>query len=383
MVKKESKLANYLYICLAVALILSVVNVGLLQSRFSKVREAQSIAKELMKPADIEIVKIVASCKNCFDIDQAITKIKGQNVNVVKEESLNFDSDKAKELINKFNIAKLPTVIISGEINKTEGLSRFFSGIGKLEKDNVIYTSIPAPYFEVKTEKVVGLVKVINVIDSSCGDCTKLDIAEGLKQNGVVINEEKNVEFGSKEGQELIKKYGIQQIPAVLISEDVDNYNEVKQALEQMKVEKKDGFYAVFSVVPPYISLKENKLVGVVTLVLLKDKSCDECYDVNVNKAILQRFGIKPKEENTYEVDISSKEGQGYIKNYAIKKVPVIILSPDAKYYTGLVSVWSRVGSVEKDGWFVMRKPEGLGTYKDLEKNEVVKVGAENGNNNS
>ncbi len=379
----EKKLINYLYIFLAIALVLSVVNIGILQSRFYKVREAQAVIKELMKPANIEVIKILTDCNDCFDIEKAFSRIKGQNVNVIKEESLQSDSEEAKELIDKFNIQKLPTLIISGEINKTEGLNRFFTSVGKLGKDKLIYTALTAPYYDVLAAKVVGRVKVINIVDSLCADCTKLEMTDALKQSGVIVSEEKNIEFSSKEGQELIRKHGIKQIPAVLVSDDVDNYGEVKNALEQTNVEKKDGFYAVQSVVPPYISLTQNRLVGVITLVLLKDKSCGECYDVGVNKAILQRFGVVPKLENIYEVDVSSKEGQGYIKIYNINKIPIILISPDAKYYQSLANVWNNVGSIEKDGWFVMRKPEGLGIYKDLDKNEVVNPGAENGNDNS
>jgi len=34
--------------------------------------------------------------------------------------------------------------------------------------------------------------------------------------------------------------------------------------------------------------------------------------------------------------------------------------------------VWKQVGTVEGSGWYVFRKPEVFGAYKDLEKKLVV-----------
>lgn len=373
MAKNERSIVSYFYILLAIALILSFINVLIIQSRFGKLKEAQEIIKEQMKPANIELIKILADCDDCFDVENAVKKIKSQNVNIANERTLEFDSPEAERLIDELVITKLPTVVVSGELNRTDKLANFFKSIGNIVDDKVVYTAINAPFYDVVNEKVIGLVKVIDVVDSLCNDCTELNIVDTLKQNSVVISENKKVEFSSKEGQEYVKKFEIQQIPAALISEDVDNYPAVKQAFEETEIEKKNGFYAIHSIVPPYISLKENKVVGIVTLIMLKDEGCDECYDVNVNKIILQRFGINVKPENIYEIDISSKEGKEYIKTYNVNKAPIIILSPDAKYYSGLANAWNNVGSVEKDGWFVMRNPELLGAYKDLEENKVVK----------
>lgn len=378
MAEDERSIVSYLYILLAIALILSFINVLVLQSRFGKLKDAQEIIKEQMKPANIEIIKILTDCKDCFDVEDAVKRIKSQNINVAKEETLEFGSSKAERLIDELVITKLPTVVVSGEINRTDKLANFFKSIGNIMDNKFVYTAISAPYYDVATKKVIGLVKVIDVVDSLCKDCVELDLADSLKQNDVVISENRKVEFSSREGQELIKKFSIQQIPAVLISEDIDNYPVVKQALEEMGLENRNGFYTIHSIVPPYISLKENKLVGIVTLVMLNDKSCDECYDVNVNKVILQRFGINVNSENIYEIDIASKEGKDYVKTYDVKKVPIIIISPDAKYYNGLANAWNNVGSIEKDGWFVMRNPELLGAYKDLEKNIIVNPEVQN-----
>jgi len=60
------------------------------------------------------------------------------------------------------------------------------------------------------------------------------------------------------------------------------------------------------------------------------------------------------------------------VSKYNIQKVPVILLSPEAKEYDSFINAWKPVGSVESDGWFVMRKPEALGTVKDIVNNKII-----------
>ena len=61
------------------------------------------------------------------------------------------------------------------------------------------------------------------------------------------------------------------------------------------------------------------------------------------------------------------------IKQYALTKIPTIVLSGDIALYEKLTSVWSQVGTVETNGSYVFRSTEVLGVpYYDLEKEEVV-----------
>ena len=205
-----------------------------------------------------------------------------------------------------------------------------------------------------------------------CKECTSLNqVTDALKQSGVAITEEKNYEYYSNEGIGLINKFGIGRVPAILISKEIDSYDNIKEQVQQA-AEEKQGFYVLDATSAPYRNISEGRVVGLVKIILLKDKSCKECYDVDINKQILPRFGVFVKEE-TY-ADISSAEGRELIAKYNIEKVPALLLSPEASEYPIFVQVWQSVGSAEEDGWYVMRKPEGLGTYKDLTTNEIIKV---------
>jgi len=50
------------------------------------------------------------------------------------------------------------------------------------------------------------------------------------------------VEYNSAEGSSLINSFGIKHAPALLISKDIDYYENIKQSLDQLGLEEKNGF---------------------------------------------------------------------------------------------------------------------------------------------
>ncbi len=370
--KKEFVLDKILPVLLILAVFFLFTNIILLQSRSAKWNEAQEIVKEKLRPAELQVVKLtIDSCSLCIDVDDAIIRLASLNVNITKERSISSTSSEGKEFIAKYEIKKLPSFIVNGEINKSEQLTNYFSSNGEIKQNSFIYTLGKAPYYDVSKQETAGIVSVFTVIDLHCPGCTDLsEVLRALKEQGVYLQENKEIDYQSAEGRKLVEKYGINAIPALLISKDIDAYPEMQKQLLEAGASEKDEFYALHAIVPPYRDVATDSIIGLVDLVMLSDKSCSECYDVIVNKQILQRFGLAFKSENSY--DINSQQGKELKEKYTIENVPIFILSPDASLYSALVQVWKSVGSVEKDGWFVMRNPGLIGTYKDLENNVVV-----------
>ncbi len=370
---------NLIIVLFSLFIIFSLINTTLLSNLTGLITERISEAKEKSRPSEIEVTAITLSkCKECYDINTALEDLKKQNVNITKEETFNYESDKGKQLVELYRVERLPILIIQGvtkgEMNKTEQLQRYWDYVGEQRGYNyetVLYTNIVPPYYDMFEGRVIGRVSITNLVDSSCDECVSLSgFVNAFKQSGVKIVEEKTVEYNSGEGKQLINKFGVREIPALIISKDILDYDSVKQVWSQFNTTEKEGFYALHSTFPPYIDVSTDKVVGLVNLIMLDDKSCDVCYDVLVNKRVLARFGIAIDKEFSY--DINSDEGKGLIKKYKITKVPVIILSPEAEVYTSFDQVWTQVGTVENDGWYVMRNPEVLGTYKDLRTNQIV-----------
>src|SRR3989338_6830964 len=373
--KTERNSLNKIFIiAMVLVIVLLILNNFMLNERRIKVAEAKEIFKEQSRPAELQLIKITRSnCEDCFDIEKAIIELKNQNINITSEETFSINSQQGKEIISKYDIKKLPTMIISGEVNKSEQLVNYFNQKGEISENNFVFTALNPPYLDLSSNQIKGQVQIKNIIDSSCNKCVSLSsVSSLLKEQGVFIKNEKSVEYNSDEGRDLINKFEIKEVPAVLISDDIDYYSQVKTALTQSGAVKKSGFYVIHSTVPPYRYLSQNRIIGMIEVIYLTKNDCTECYSVSVNKNILLRFGIVINNEKTY--DINSPEGKQFIQKYNIKKVPIIILSPDANYYLSLKQAWRSVGSTESDGWFVMRNPEAIGTYWDIELNKIVEA---------
>ncbi len=379
--KKQKKVTSNRFdtlinIAFVIILILVITNLYLIRLRSEKIKEAQEILKEKQRPADLQVMKILAeNCKDCYDINLALEELKKQNVNIVKEDEfigipeIEFISVSAVKLLDELD--KLPALIITGEVNKSEQLIKFFETNGIIGENIAIFTNIKPPYLDLKNNKVVGRVSIINLVDSSCEKCTSLlNIPISLIELGVSIVSEKTYEYDSDLGQGLIVLNEVKRIPAILISEDIDYYVGIKEQLLNVGATKNNGYYALHAQSPPYRNLTDKNIVGLVDLIFLKDESCTNCYDINVNKAALERFGIVVSTENSY--DINSVEGKELIEKYKITKAPIIMLSPEVSIYDTFSKAWEQVGSVEGDGWHIMRSPDIIGTYKDLATNQVV-----------
>ena len=366
---------NLLIALFALFVVFSLINTVFISNLSGGITEKLSLAKEQSRPAEIKVTAITLSkCKECYDVKTALEDLKKQNVNITKEESFDYESDKGKQLVELYGIERLPTLIIRGETNKTDQLQRYWDHVGEQRGTNyetVLYTNIVPPYYEMFEERIVGRVSITSLVDSSCGKCVSLaGIVSAFKQAGAKIVEEKTVEYKSEEGRQLVSKFGVREIPALIISKDILDYDSIKQIWNQLNTTEKEGFFALHSAIPPYIDVSTDKVVGLVNLIMLNDKTCNICYDVLVNKQIIARFGIATDKEFSY--DVYSDEGKDLINKYKITKVPIIILSPETKVYTDFDQVWPQVGTIETDGWYVMRVPSVLGTYKDLTTDKII-----------
>lgn len=359
-----------LYIFIALAIAFSLVNISLITARSEKVKESLLLAEKENQPARLELIKIAASsCKDCFDIDPVIEELKKSNVNATSEKTVEFSSSEARELVSRYNIVKLPTIVVLGEVN-TSAAASLWDQNWQVETENgtkmsAVYAAVNPPYIDA-SGNVRGLVNLTHIVDQSCANCTNLtQLIDFLKQNYVRFSSEKTVDYASLEAKDLASRFGIQKVPAIVVSKDVLEYPAVTQVWGQLNASESQGFYAVPAIAPPYRDLKTNRTEGLVTVIYLRDDTCTSCYNVKLNKLILERtFGLVIVNET--ETDISSGSGKDLLKKYNITKVPVILVSPDASVYAGFSVVWPQVGNVASDGWHVMRNPEVLGTYKDL-----------------
>ncbi|MDO8661369.1 MAG: hypothetical protein Q7K43_05760, partial [Candidatus Woesearchaeota archaeon] len=356
----------YAAVALVIILLVNSFQIGTITGDINEKIEKN---EEASKPALLQLTVVTdSSCKECSSINEVVAKIKSGKVNITKEDTLDFKSEKVKEFISKYKIEKIPTVIVTGDIDK-------YNNPDLLKKDGfMIFAAPKPPYINTESGNVIGAVKLTLISDKDCPQCTDLNtFSAQFKQLGIAITKEDKFDVTDSKGNNLVQKYNIEKVPTLIFSSDAAAYDEFAQGFPQVGTIEKDGTFVMRTIPPPYMNVPQNKIYGLVDLTYLTDNSCTECYNVTLHNQILanpQGFNLKLQSEKY--VDISSAEGKEIVKKYNITSVPTVLMSKDAGEYQLLVQTWPRVGSVESDGSFVFRDLTVMrGKYKDLVTNKL------------
>lgn len=366
-IKKNTKLKGFVIVIFAVVAILLLFSGLYTVFQLNKVKTAEPPAPL----PEIDIYKILpVNCDDCFNIEVAEKFVKDSGkAKVLSSKALKSSEDDAKEFIKKYNLSRLPAMVITGEASRLT-IEPFVQ-----RGDALVFDQTPPPYFDVASAKVKGKVSVTIVSDKSCEKCTDMQkIAGQLKQAGVAATT-KLVDSSSKDGKDLIQKYKIKKLPVMLLSKDALEYQIISGVWDNVGTKESDGTLVLRQVSPPYEDVDSGKIKGLVSLTFVTDKSCAKCYNVSLHKALLQsNFGMAFADENY--VDVSSRDGAKLLAKYKISAVPTAIISPEAKEYPNFKQAWKNVGETAGDGSFVFKKLELLQgmTYKDLKNKTTVTV---------
>ena len=346
--KKTNQLVNVILISLIIITLIGVVQSVQLKNI---VEQKLSELKEFNRPAEIKIIRIEdAVCNDCYDFSGELEQVKQQNIMV--EQELILTIDQAQELIEKYDIEIVPTFIITGEIDKLNK-----NNLGQ-EQDVLILRDVGYPNYNIQENKVQGKVGLIVISKEDCSECSGFEeLITNLKSSGLSVSVERRLNYQDTEAKGLIEDYNITILPHMLLSSDFRFYD-LADRWNTIGLVYDDGTYGLNAPMTPYYNLTSNKLVGLVSVIYLVDESCDTCYDVNAHNKILRQLGIYISENKT--LDVSDSKGEALISKYNITKVPTIILIGDLEVYSQFRNAWKDVGTVEKDGSYVFRKPELL-----------------------
>lgn len=345
--------------------IFSAFNLG------SGLKKAMEANNEKLRHAKIQLTVIKNSkCADCFDASAVVKYITSGKLNVTAQKTLEFDSSGGRALLGKYKISKVPAIIVTGELDKSGLQGQDFDK----NQDALVMSKITPPYTNAANGNIEGRVVLFSLKDGSCVKCNDMELLiSQIKASGISVSVQKNITSGSDEGKALIAKYKLDFAPALILSKDAAVYDIIQKVWPHIGSKETDGSYVLRTVYPPFVNLTTSKLRGLVVATYLTDKSCSECYDVNIHKQIIaspQTFAIRLDNEETF--DASDAKGRELIDKYNITQIPAVILSDEVQAYPSSVGL-KQFFSVEKDGSYVFRKPSVLGVYKDLTTNKVVK----------
>ncbi len=183
------------------------------------------------------------SCTDCADLNILLQGL--EESGVVLSEKKELSTNDATELFSKYNITKLPALILSEDFSAYE-LSSAWDRLGHVAEDGSYVLDLPSPpYYDIKTKTVHGLVKFTGITDSSCTECynvTQIHVSI-LQRMGLFLKDRKVVDSSSAEGKQLIEKYGIKSLPTMILSKEASDYAGFVRAWNDVGTIESDGSF--------------------------------------------------------------------------------------------------------------------------------------------
>lgn len=186
-----------------------------------------------------------SSCIRCIDMTSLTVSLRDVGVVIASEETLEYNSSEAQVLVAKFDIQKIPSIIISKDVTEYSAVNQIWGQLNAVEKDGFyVLHAVQPPYRDLATGEIVGLVRLVNLIDSSCSDCYDVSLHEQILINfGLVPVNKTTYDINSTDGKALLEKYNITSVPTVLLSPEADAYVGLTQVWPQVGSIESDGWY--------------------------------------------------------------------------------------------------------------------------------------------
>lgn len=228
-----------------------------------------NINTEVSKDAPKLRITVVTSsnCEGkCFDINLFLNALKQNGIQETGSETINIEDNQGKDLVEKYKIDKVPTVLISGELDKNPQLAQAWTTLGEIIDNVFVFRKLIPPYIEVATGNLRGTFSLTYLTDQSCSNCYDVKLHDTALGNlGLVTKDTKTVDVSSDDGKTLIKKYAITEAPTILITGDLAEYTGLQQIWPQVGKISDDGTYIFTKMdeMGSYMNLKTGKLVEV------------------------------------------------------------------------------------------------------------------------
>ena len=225
--------------------------------------------QEAAKDAPKLIITIVTSknCEGkCFDINLFLNALRQNGIKEVGTETLNIEDSQGQTMVEKYKIEKVPTVLISGELDKNPQLVQAWTALGEIIDNVFVFRKLVPPYLEVDSGNLRGEFSLVYLTDLSCTKCYDVNLHKTALGNlGLTTLNSQTVDISSNEGKDLLKKYSISEVPTVLLNGDLSEYIGLQQIWSQVGKITDDGTYIFTKMdeMGSYMNLKTGQLVEV------------------------------------------------------------------------------------------------------------------------
>ena len=324
----------------------------------------------------IELIELTKKdCKQCLSFEAFKQQLSDLNREFTLKE-IDFESEEGMDLIEEYVIEFVPTIILK---NAPADLFGNWEDAGSVEEDGalVFRAEIPA-YWSLEEQRLIGLVDVTEIIDSSCAGCFDPLLSQELQLllANIKVGEARGVEAGSAEGKALLKKHHLGFAPAVVFSSEIRDYNFFDQFAPLGSVEN-DGSFVVRSKYPPYKDLDSNTVKGLLAVTVIEATQCWACKDSKDLLGFLSTsLGLRFSDVSV--IDVNTPDALSLSEQYSVQFAPAALIAGDLLLYPGMEETWPQIGRVFTDGVYAFDNPLllGEGYYYDLNTAEIITVSA-------
>jgi hypothetical protein len=321
-------------------------------------------ANSTNRTAVIDITLINApDCPACRPLGYVVPLLVNvtQELNITIGYVANLSASEGASLISKYDITKLPALVVTGNITSAfaEGWT---SSLGTQESDGaLVMRNLYPPYYE--NGSTVGVVTGIAIAAPDCPECMNAsNYFQSLEDPSVDMDfaNASILQEGDNAAQTLISEYNITKLPVLLLSEDVEAYPVFNQSIQPFG-EITNGWFILRNVTPPYFDVETGQVRGLVDSVLVVNSSCTNCLNATgFSQYMAQEGYVTIVNTTTYEAN--STAGEALIAKYNLSALPAVLYSPEAAFYPEFTKLWlQRNSTIESDGWYVFRAYNLLG----------------------
>ena len=220
--------------------------------------------KRIVGLVDMVVLKD-SSCVKCFDVSTVPSRAEGAGIVLGNVSVVESSSEAGSALISRYNITHVPVVLFGSDVDYYPDIAKSLSEVSKKQSDGAYLMDYFAPYRDLATGRVRGLVEVIYLNDSNCTACYNVSVHQGALRNlGVYIENESTYDVASVEGASLVAKYNITGVPTILLSPEASAYVSIQSVWPSVGTVENDGWYVFRNpgIVGSYFNLTTGQIVN-------------------------------------------------------------------------------------------------------------------------
>lgn len=206
-------------------------------------------------------------CKDCFDPGILEEALKTSGVAISESQTYTYPEPEGAELRAKYNVTKVPAFILSKDFGEYGTLASGWSRLGSVEPDGAyVLRKIQPPYLDLQTGRVVGRVRLVELVDANCADCYDVSLHRSVTPRFGIANFTSidRYDVNSTKGAEIASKYNVTKVPIILLSPEASAYEMLGQVWQQVGSVENDGWYVfrAAEAMGAYKDLSSGKVVS-------------------------------------------------------------------------------------------------------------------------